>query len=331
MGGTLHITNGDSAAAVMRQAGFDGEILPWRDVLHEGPVSAAQLSLTELSHLRAHFLADKGWAEFKDVAAQMTARDRLLAAAAGFERIVLWFEHDLFDQLQLLQLLSWFADHDRGQARLDLLCIDSFPGLPDFGGLGELAPDQMAALRGREQPVTAEQLALGKAGFEAFGAGEPRLLVEFLQRDFSPLPHVRRALARMLEEYPWQGDGLARSRRQLLWSVKTCGGDLAAMFRACTHMEEVRYLGDIIFLDYADGLAEAPEPALHFIESKSAEESSPWEQLVLLTRFGEQLLSGQADFVDANGINRWIGGVHLTRDRWRYSPTTKALLPTSIE
>ena len=74
-----------------------------------------------------------------------------------------------------------------------------------------------------------------------------------------------------------------------------------------------------------------PEPALHFIESASAEESSPWQQLVLLTRFGEQLLNGEADFVDANGINRWIGGVHLKTDRWRYSPTTKTLLPTSIE
>jgi hypothetical protein len=330
MGGTLHITNGDSAAGVMGRAGFDGEILPWRDVLHEGPVSA-QLPLTTLSHLRAHFLADKGWAALETVQAQMSARDRLLASAAGFDRIVLWFEHDLFDQLQLLQILSWFADHERGRAHLDMLCIDSFPDLPDFGGLGELGPEQMAALRGREQPVTAAQLALAKAGFEAFGAGEPRPLVEVLQRDFSPLPHLRPALARMLEEYPWQGDGLARSRRQLLWSVKTCGGDLAAMFRACTHMEAARYLGDIIFLDYADGLAEASEPALHFIESASTEESSPWQQLVLLTRFGERLLGGDADFVAANGINRWIGGVHLTRDRWRYDPTTKTLLPTGID
>jgi hypothetical protein len=330
MGGILHITNGDSAAGVMGRAGFDGQILPWRDVLHEGPVSA-QLPLATLSHLRAHFLADKGWAELETAQAQMIARDRLLASAADFDRIVLWFEHDLFDQLQLLQILSWFADHDRGRTRLDMLCIESFPGLPDFGGLGELAPEQMASLRGREQPVTAAQLALAKAGFEAFGAGGPRPLVEILQRDSSPLPHLRPALARMLEEYPWQGDGLARSRRQLLWSVKTCGGDLAAMFRACTHMEEARYLGDAIFLDYADGLAEASEPALHFIESGAAEDSSPWQQLVLLTRFGERLLSGAADFVAANGINRWIGGVHLARDRWRYNPTTKTVLPTGID
>jgi hypothetical protein len=170
MSGTLHITNGDSAAAVMRRAGFDGEILPWRDVLHEGPVSA-QLPLVTLSHLRAHFIADKGWGDLEAVQAEMTARDRLLAAAADFERIVLWFEHDLFDQLQLLQLLSWFADHDRGRARLEMLCIDSFPGLPDFGGLGELAPEQMASLRGREQPVSAEQLALGKGRIRGLRGG----------------------------------------------------------------------------------------------------------------------------------------------------------------
>jgi hypothetical protein len=102
------------------------------------------------------------------------------------------------------------------------------------------------------------------------------------------------------------------------------------MFRACAHMEAARYLGDIIFLDYADGLAEASEPALHFIENASTEESSSWQQLVLLTRFGERLLGGDADFVAANGINRWIGGVHLTRDRWRYNLTTKTLLPTGI-
>jgi hypothetical protein len=330
MGGTLHITNGDSTAAVMRQAGFEGEILPWRDVLHEGPVSA-ELPLTTLSHLRAHFLADKGWGERATVQAQMAARDRLLASAAGFERIVMWFEHDLYDQLQLLQILSWFADHDRGQARLEMLCIDSFPGVADFGGLGELAPAQLASLRGSEQAVTAGQLALAKAGFEAFGAGDPRRLIEVLRGDFAPLPHLRPALARMLEEYPWQGDGLARSRRQLLWSVKTCGGDLAAMFRACTHMEGARYLGDIVFLDYAEGLAEAREPALRFVKSAPAEDASPWHQLVLLTRFGEQLLNGAADFVAANGINRWIGGVHLTRDRWRYNPTARTLLPTGTD
>ncbi len=36
----LNITNGDSAVELMRKAGISGEYLPWRDVLHDGPVPA---------------------------------------------------------------------------------------------------------------------------------------------------------------------------------------------------------------------------------------------------------------------------------------------------
>jgi len=36
----LHITNGDATLRLMGPAGLPGEFLPWRDVLHEGPVPA---------------------------------------------------------------------------------------------------------------------------------------------------------------------------------------------------------------------------------------------------------------------------------------------------
>jgi len=326
MARTLYITNGDTAADVMRQAGFAGEILPWRDVLHEGPVSA-QLELAELSILRARFLADKGWGERAAVAADFAARDSLLQSCAGFDRIVLWFEHDLFDQLQLLQLLAWFAGHDFGNAELLLLCIGSYPGVPDFAGLGQLTATQMAALQGSEWPVSEVQLALGLAGFQAFGSDDPCGLAAFLWRDLAPLPYLRPALARLLEEYPWQGDGLSRSQRQLLRSVMTCGGDLTAMFRACAEQEEARYLGDTVFLDYALNLALPPLPALRFIDGRPPKdpESRAWQRPLQLTAFGRQLLTGGADLIHAVGINRWIGGVHLTGDRWRYDPQTASV------
>src|SRR5215468_11030150 len=145
MPSTLHITNGDSAGGLMRQAGFEGDILTWRDVLHEGPVPA-QLSLPELSALRVRFLADKGWGEREAIAAEFVARATQLQSCSRYDRIVLWFEHDLFDQLQLLQLLAWFAADDRGRAALFLLCIGSYPGVPDFHGLGDLTAAQMASL-----------------------------------------------------------------------------------------------------------------------------------------------------------------------------------------
>jgi hypothetical protein len=62
----LHVTNGDSAAEGIRASGVAGEVLPWRDVLHEGPVPAG-LALAELSRVRAGFIADKGWGEAEEV------------------------------------------------------------------------------------------------------------------------------------------------------------------------------------------------------------------------------------------------------------------------
>jgi hypothetical protein len=58
----LNITNGDSAVMVMQQAGIPGVFLPWRDVLHDGPVPAG-LSLEKLSEVRAQFISDQGWGE----------------------------------------------------------------------------------------------------------------------------------------------------------------------------------------------------------------------------------------------------------------------------
>jgi len=59
----LNITNGDSAAGTLSEAGVEGKILPWRDVLHEGPVDSS-LSLEELSKVRARFISGRNWDDF---------------------------------------------------------------------------------------------------------------------------------------------------------------------------------------------------------------------------------------------------------------------------
>ena len=55
----LHITNGDSVGGTLRQTGLPGDILTWKDILHEGPTPSG-LSLEQMSQIRAQFLA--GWA-----------------------------------------------------------------------------------------------------------------------------------------------------------------------------------------------------------------------------------------------------------------------------
>ena len=83
----LHVTNGDTAAGLMREAGVAGEILPWRDVLHEGPVPAG-LPLAALSDVRARFIAEVGWGRYQEVRDGFARRDAALVAA---DAVTLWF------------------------------------------------------------------------------------------------------------------------------------------------------------------------------------------------------------------------------------------------
>src|SRR5690349_16166268 len=99
----LHITNGDAAVNVLRRAGITEPVLAWRDVLHEGPVPAG-LSLRELSKVRAQFIVECGWGRPEEIARQFDTRDTTLEKAASEATpVVLWFESDLYDQLQLCQ------------------------------------------------------------------------------------------------------------------------------------------------------------------------------------------------------------------------------------
>ena len=50
----LHVTNGDATVPGLRGTGLAGTIMPWRDVLHEGPVP--DVPDDELRRVRAAFL-----------------------------------------------------------------------------------------------------------------------------------------------------------------------------------------------------------------------------------------------------------------------------------
>lgn len=100
----LHVTNGDLVAERLSMIGMQGMILPWREILHEGPLavledfSADQISAWNAS--RAEFIADVGWGTRDDVFFEMNQRDTLLLNNRWHE-IVLWFERDLYDQLSI--------------------------------------------------------------------------------------------------------------------------------------------------------------------------------------------------------------------------------------
>ena len=145
-----------------------------------------------------------------EVEAELRARDeRFEAAVEAGERVVLWFEHDLYDQLQLLQILAGLPDRPVG---VELICVGSFPGRPDFAGLGELEPDELGSLWPVRAPLTNEHVRAARAGWDAFRGTDPSALARMAATPDARLPFLAAALRRLLEELPGVRDGLARTR-----------------------------------------------------------------------------------------------------------------------
>ena len=284
-GGVLHVTNGDAAVPLLRAHGVDGEILPWRDMLHDGPVPA--VPDRELRSLRARFLSAQGPAEYDEVLAELEARDRALA---GAQQLVLWFEHDLYDQLQLVQVLA------SSDAPAELAQSETY-----------LDESDLAALTPAE--VGEEQRALARRAWAALRAPHPSGLHALATgSNGDGLPFLRPAVVRLLEEYPAVENGLGRSERQALEAVAAGARTPAEAFEAAQTTEERRFLGDGSFLAILDRIAP--------LVGQSAD--------LRLTDLGARVLAGETEFVS----RRWIGGVEVLPPdpAWRWDAGHRRLV-----
>jgi hypothetical protein len=323
----LHVLNGDCTAERLRQSTVPGTFTVWADVLHDGPVQR-DVDADRWRETRARFLSESGYAAFEEARRKYAEWDRGLEEFPEYDEVVLWLEHDLFDQLLLIRHLDWFARRHMGETALSLICIDRYPGVEPFHGLGQLSPDQLATLLDTRQRVTFRQVELARAAWEAFTAPEPNGLPRILERDTSALPFLAGALRRHLEEYPSVRNGLARTERQILEATVNGPMTPLELFGATQRREERVFMGDSSFwrrvLDLAGG-----RHRLLALEVEAADQRLP-NGVVRITELGREMLDGRVDAVDLNGIDRWLGGVHLHGREvpWRWDETAGRLSVT---
>ena len=143
MGVRLHVTNGESVSSTLQRTSLGGAVLSWEDALHEGPVP--EQPRAALLRTRAGFLSECGWGTRSAILSSLELRDRQLREAFdGGVPVVLWFEHDLYDQLQLLDVLA--LAHEAGAAP-EAIVVDSFPGRPQTLGRSGRLKSRLRACR----------------------------------------------------------------------------------------------------------------------------------------------------------------------------------------
>ena len=330
----LHVLNGDVVRETLERSDVPGAFAPYADILHEGPVPVAT-DTPDGRETRARYIAAAGYGAYAEALRTFESWNESLARYADYDEVVLWFEHDLFDQLLLVRHLDWFSRRDLGGTRLSLICVGEFAGFAPFHGLGQLDANQLASLLGTRAPLSAEQLALGRRVWEALTAPDPRELDRLagestgLARALQFLPG---ALRRFLEEYPSTDNGLPRTERHILECLADGALAIEALFRAAQAREERVFMGDWTFWNRVRELARGPAPLVHLDVEDRAVRDLP-AGTADLTETGRAVVAGRADWVTLGGFDRWLGGVHLEAPlggdvAWRYDAASGGLVTT---
>ncbi len=333
---TLILTNGDSAGDHLKVLFPDARVEPWHDVLHEGPVPLTA-TYEELSGIRADYLMKTFPQAQGDDTAKHQNREIAIRNHAAYERIELWFEHDLYDQLQLLQIVDYMSE--LGRRENVVLCqSDHFLGLMD--------DQQFTTLGGAGKPLPPEAFLFAQKAWTAFRQPTPESWAAFLPENPPAFPHMQSSVHRMLEELPDVKSGLARSERHALEHLNAGPLKIGALFGRCLESEEAMFMGDWSYFRMLESLAYCDAPLIAGLSDKpfqltrsEAEIKDYRSRDLTLTDTGRAALAGDFaalagdfDHASQNKTDRWWGGTHLTPSSlWRWNTATQTLTASAAD
>lgn len=226
----LNVLSGDSLLAPFRRSGVEGEIAVFRECLVDGPLAAPDPEAFFLQ--RSRYLSSDDDGGFYEAAVRPEI-EKILNHKEG-EEIFLWFEHELFCQVNLWFILSNLVD------RSDLWIV-SPPSAPDddrFAGWAHLGPDELRDSFENRSRVSEADRRLGYELWQAFSERDTGRLRELGGRKstaFRFLPEVTLA-ASEIDSRPE-----ARLRAIADQGIE----DFGDVFRAFSKMEPVYGFGDL--------------------------------------------------------------------------------------
>ena len=326
----LHIHNGDCSADIAKQSSVPGEHFAWREALIEGP-TPADVSEEQWRKLRARHLSESYGAELDEIESELLSQEEKVASCTEHDEVILWFEHDLFCQTNLIYLLNWFAERNLGNTRLSLVCVGEFPGLPKFRGLGDLSPEQMASLFDGRHEVSAAEKILASAAWQAYCSPDPTAIQTLLETNTSALPFLKPALQLHLERFPFVSNGLGRIQNGGLKLIHDGLRTFDDLFPRFGDVEPTYGLGDAQFWNDLRRMSVAEKPLLKIKDGNASNPKLTSENIhqitFEITEAGADVLNAQADFVEMNGIDTWLGGVRLLGKKiWRWDSQKETLV-----
>lgn len=305
----IHIVNGDAVGNKI--LGISGEIIVWREMYDFGPLSL-NWSKTEQIQNRALFFEERLGIPSALFTTNCEKQNQLLNDLSPKDEIVLWFEHDKYDQTMLMYLLTELSL--KRFEKLSMISINQYPGIYPFHGLGQLSSEQLMALMNEKKEITKDQINEAVSGWIAYNSSNVEDIERWIQTEQHFLPFLFPVFKEHKSYFPSPITGLNEVEFLTLQLINEGVCQFDELFKSITEKRINDGLSDLHFAAILNELIKGKNPLLSSDTSLPSFTLSFPKAKLELTSHGLDVLSGRKNRLELVGIDWWVGGVHIQKE-----------------
>lgn len=215
----LHITNGDNFTSKLQSLHLKGDIITWREMLCEGKtlcnVGSESFWKTRFEFLNKNYKVSKSWFVEKTL-----KEYRSLCNHKQQDQIVLWFEYDLFCQINMLAVLSWLKTHRR-HAEISLVCSGKEDESDKLYGLNELSDEKLLDLYENRTILSQDDIEFADYVWQLYCSDNPIRLENLIAHNNFQFEYLSEALRAHLKRFPTIKNGLNEMENRILDTAVT--------------------------------------------------------------------------------------------------------------
>lgn len=296
----LHVLNGDSSLELFLKTKLEGHTIIWREMLSEGKSDSIVGSQDFWRNRKYHLHQEMG-SSAEGYERKVISEFEKLENLLPYDEVVLWFEYDLFCQINLMAALSYLKQF-RSDQKISLICIGEFPNTDKLLGLGQLDPKNFESLFAQRINLEPRDLNFADGFWKIYSSPNHQLLKDFIKKCPDSFEYLQRAILGHLQRFPYKHNGLNKLESNILQLINDRSGNVTIndVIREFLINDQVYGVGDMIFMGY-----------LRKISPLYEEE----DEKLTINPFGINVLKGKASFTEKRE-DYYFGGSNIKSFHW---------------
>jgi len=236
MNKTLHIVNGDSTAQVLAKSFIHGDVIVWREMLCEGSlhknIGSDEFWKTRYSYFESEVGVSK--LEYFDKTIKEIQK---IEDIANYKEVVLWFEFDLFCQVNLLALCTYLLKFYRKDITYSLICTGREKRKETLQSLSDYSPDEYEKLLNKKVKLSRNNFLFAEECWSLYVENDKQKIMEFDFNKCSKFSYLQKAMDQHVLTFSNQ-NGLSQIETKILNTISIGGHTKNKIVKELLHWQQ---------------------------------------------------------------------------------------------